>query len=601
MATITTNPPPAGAASAQPGESAHSSKPKESIQDTLISVVIAFALAFVFRGFVVEAFVIPTGSMAPTLMGAHERFTSPQSGYCWPVGPWYNIPGTEGEPKPVQGQYPDRPLIVHDPMTGEQIEAANVPRRSGDRILVLKYLYSVLEPHRFDVVVFKNPGKPEQNFIKRLIGLPGEQIALVDGDVFVRKQTPSGGAGTLDDGLNDWALSGWEIARKPVRAQRTVWQPVFNSDYAPIDPTRYGLRRWYTVPWTSQESGWKIDGRTYEYSGNAPTELVWDATRVRYVTQSGQYGDPWEIDDRYPYDEGAVPSNLRYQFPVSDIRMGVGVLAQQAGLSLSATINARGHEFQMDVSDGAVTLRYRPAPPAGADGLPGAGTPGEWKILNTGRAPAFEPGRVVNVEFWHVDQTMSAWIDGRLVAGGPGKAEYNWGPAQRIEYATGRTVNQWLDFEKNTRHPNIFAQPDHRESDITHDPTSATLLPTYRKPRIRWSFRGSPVKLYRVAVDRDLHYQAAEAGPGQPARATHPLAPVTLLRDQFFVCGDNSPASHDGRLWQGPEPWAAEIDRTPGIVPRRLLLGKAFFVYFPSLLKNGPVPVPDFGRMRFIW
>ena len=42
-----------------------------SIIDTLQSLLIAFILAFTFRGFVVEAFVIPTGSMAPTLLGAH--------------------------------------------------------------------------------------------------------------------------------------------------------------------------------------------------------------------------------------------------------------------------------------------------------------------------------------------------------------------------------------------------------------------------------------------------------------------------------------------------------------------------------------------------
>src|SRR5215813_11200812 len=84
---------------------------KESIQDTIISVIIAFALAFVFRGFVVEAFVIPTGSMAPTLMGAHMRFRGSESGYTWPVGPWQEMPGMPGEYPPVQTK-----IAVHDPM-----------------------------------------------------------------------------------------------------------------------------------------------------------------------------------------------------------------------------------------------------------------------------------------------------------------------------------------------------------------------------------------------------------------------------------------------------------------------------------------------------
>ena len=48
-------------------------QPDETIKETFESIIIAFILAFVFRAYVVEAFVIPTGSMAPTLLGAHYR------------------------------------------------------------------------------------------------------------------------------------------------------------------------------------------------------------------------------------------------------------------------------------------------------------------------------------------------------------------------------------------------------------------------------------------------------------------------------------------------------------------------------------------------
>ena len=46
-------------------------KSQSSVIETLQSLVVAFVLAMVFRGFVVEGFVIPTGSMAPTLLGQH--------------------------------------------------------------------------------------------------------------------------------------------------------------------------------------------------------------------------------------------------------------------------------------------------------------------------------------------------------------------------------------------------------------------------------------------------------------------------------------------------------------------------------------------------
>src|SRR5438094_3558842 len=76
---VTSPPPPAPAAStAAPPE-------KENIKETIESILVAFILAFVFRAFVVEAFVIPSGSMAPTLLGAHLRFRCDDCGYEWTV------------------------------------------------------------------------------------------------------------------------------------------------------------------------------------------------------------------------------------------------------------------------------------------------------------------------------------------------------------------------------------------------------------------------------------------------------------------------------------------------------------------------------------
>src|ERR1043165_8540016 len=69
---------------------AHPSEPaprqqKENIKETIESILVAFILAFVFRAFVVEAFVIPSGSMAPTLLGAHIRLRCQECGYQFDV------------------------------------------------------------------------------------------------------------------------------------------------------------------------------------------------------------------------------------------------------------------------------------------------------------------------------------------------------------------------------------------------------------------------------------------------------------------------------------------------------------------------------------
>jgi len=57
---------------------------------------------------------------------------------------------------------------------------------AGDRVLVLKYLYRFREPEPWDVVVFRNPQDNRQNYIKRLIGLAGETIEIVHGDIFYK-------------------------------------------------------------------------------------------------------------------------------------------------------------------------------------------------------------------------------------------------------------------------------------------------------------------------------------------------------------------------------------------------------------------------------
>src|SRR5215218_3992690 len=56
-----------------------------TIRETIESIVIAFVLAFLFRTFEAEAFVIPTGSMAPTLQGRHKDVVCPECGYSYRV------------------------------------------------------------------------------------------------------------------------------------------------------------------------------------------------------------------------------------------------------------------------------------------------------------------------------------------------------------------------------------------------------------------------------------------------------------------------------------------------------------------------------------
>ena len=64
------------------GEEIRTSGSREMVE----AFVVAFMLALLFRAFIAEAFVIPTGSMAPTLMGAHKDLFCDQCNCNFPVG-----------------------------------------------------------------------------------------------------------------------------------------------------------------------------------------------------------------------------------------------------------------------------------------------------------------------------------------------------------------------------------------------------------------------------------------------------------------------------------------------------------------------------------
>lgn len=65
-------------------------KKKGFIRENLESILIAVALAFVLRIFVVEAFKIPTGSMAPTLLGQHKVVKCPNCSWKFESGHYLN-------------------------------------------------------------------------------------------------------------------------------------------------------------------------------------------------------------------------------------------------------------------------------------------------------------------------------------------------------------------------------------------------------------------------------------------------------------------------------------------------------------------------------
>jgi len=57
----------------------------------------------------------------------------------------------------------------------------------GDNLIVEKISYRVNEPRRFDIIVFPYPGDEKVHYIKRIIGLPGETVQIINGDIFINQ------------------------------------------------------------------------------------------------------------------------------------------------------------------------------------------------------------------------------------------------------------------------------------------------------------------------------------------------------------------------------------------------------------------------------
>jgi len=179
-------------------------------REVVETVVFVVVLVLLLKSFVAEAFVIPTGSMATTLWGYQKIVECPKCHHEFPVNASQEVDPQEGERVVVRSCIcPNCRLTIPLAETKEVEQRDRDGRRvrgiawvplpqysanTGDRVLVGKFLYDLPwnspEKNRLNVVVFKYPERPQKdytpmNYIKRLIGLPGETIAIYYGKIYV--------------------------------------------------------------------------------------------------------------------------------------------------------------------------------------------------------------------------------------------------------------------------------------------------------------------------------------------------------------------------------------------------------------------------------
>ena len=70
-------------------------------------------------------------------------------------------------------------------MTGDRIFGFRLAYGININLFGLEYHKKLKEPERFDIVIFKYPDNEKERYIKRIIGLPGEKVEIIDGKVYI--------------------------------------------------------------------------------------------------------------------------------------------------------------------------------------------------------------------------------------------------------------------------------------------------------------------------------------------------------------------------------------------------------------------------------
>lgn len=505
--------------------------------ETLESLLMALVLALIIRGSVMEAYVIPTGSMAPTLLGRHLALRCPNDGYRFargiPAGarraslsevycPNDLYPAVDTSPRGTERLmwvvaylllsvlaagatygvsrrlYRDEQFariagLVSSLVVFYLLMGTLQPVRGGDRILVNKLYYRFHPPRRWDVIVFKSPEDVSRNFIKRLVGLPGDRLQIIDGDVIV-------------DGV---------VSRKPPHVQRSLWQLVHDQGYPPRELNR-------TV-WQGPRDRYRLEGDQLVLLGG-PGGEPGSAVEVRFARQTvGPYGGRVllsDILDHSGYNQG-LGRNV-----VGDLRVRARYRGQGPGGVFWVGIDHDEHRYRLRLEpqgEGRARARLE------VDG-----------VARDEVGVTVPPGGWLGVELTKVDYLLWAVVEG--VRLGPVDL---WPGSQRVPLRSRR---------------------------------SGVVLGAV----------GLEARLSGLRIDRDVYYTGSVRGSDRLGRAA-----IRLGGGEYFVLGDNSPDSRDGRDWRAPAELRERLDALLWAGPSEYAAGKA------GVLRYGLKAVPELLAASF--
>ena len=547
----------------------------DGTRETIESVAIAFVLAFLFKTFQAEAYVIPTGSMAPTLYGRHKEVTCDGCGYSFAVG-------ASSEIDQDSGTLDWRLEHVYCPNCGKHNRAKEAAVFNGDRILVNK---QVPEFKRFDVVVFKNPEQGHVNYIKRLVGLPNETIRVRKGDIWAKK-----------DGEDTWQIQ----RKEDPFVQKDIQLTVYDDNHPARELLEAGWpERWEPSThspsqnavggWTPTANGWQADRENRSYDCTAETsELQWLRYR-HFLANESTWPHPSQKNPVLPRPEPLLIADFcsfnAYEPRFSDwsdptkptgiywtgdltinANIDVATVKNDAAAVLQLVEGPQTFDCTIDLNTGTAVVAMFASDETAEQGV----------VIATGETAMTNAGNY-DVTFANVDDRICLWMNGSLIefdTSGEYESSDVPAPGERDLAPCG------IAFRNATASvSSLLLERDiyYRNEAISFSAEDGLSLGRDRPQReVRRESELQPLLNNPVAWARKYQDEVVIQ-----LEAFGSYSEYKLDGDEYLMFGDNSSMSKDSRLFDYYARPMNGIYSHRYAVRERDLIGKALFIFWP--------------------